>query len=622
MRTHGEPARADEPAHVAAVVPAGLSEQLRVVLGQPLWVLGSDEDAVEVHVAASIVAREPPYARPANLAIAGETGRRRQTGSYTPLPVNHEMTRSGAYRGPDLRQPQREGPGRAGRARRADRLAGRTRANRSRRPPARTPRTGHRMAARDPHVDGVVPCRRRAALEERPPFRVVLKEATVLAWRRSLDKDFVLIPILLPPIKRSDLEKGSFRPLVLNEIQFGSPGALAEVATRLERVRQADIRLPTDAWIKRLALDLSQIEQLGATMGRRSSRTPPSRRTSTSTGSRASRVASDCPSPGVARNRRRGACRREPRRRRPDREALDDLIEALVPVWVDPLAAARSRTSPIRKRGSGPWPSSPRTRGSARCTSCGPAAASHVAHLPSEQHGGGRGRTGRRRHRRAARGWRADAAAGPADVDRSVHRGRRCVREAGRPAVRGHPQPSHPPPDQIAAIHHRLKVFTLVLLGSPGTKANPVGPAMPQDKLLDLGEARERRGVTTATTSGASGRSPRNKGRMNIVAYRRLFDPDAPEVPLDLGRATRESGAVLATARPSPSTCTPTTSSLPSMWPSKPTGPCSSAASPDPASPRSPATWRRSWAGGTWRRSSRRARRRATCNGRSTRFGG
>jgi len=43
-----EPA-ADLPAGVAAVGEAGLAEQLGVVVDQPLRVLGTDQDAVEIH---------------------------------------------------------------------------------------------------------------------------------------------------------------------------------------------------------------------------------------------------------------------------------------------------------------------------------------------------------------------------------------------------------------------------------------------------------------------------------------------------------------------------------------------------------------------------------------------
>ena len=56
----------------------------------------------------------------------------------------------------------------------------------------------------------------KAALEQSP---WVLKEATVFFWRRSLQRDFVVIPVLLPGISQSDLTKGNFAAVELNVLQ-------------------------------------------------------------------------------------------------------------------------------------------------------------------------------------------------------------------------------------------------------------------------------------------------------------------------------------------------------------------------------------------------------------------
>src|SRR5258706_16456502 len=49
----------------------------------------------------------------------------------------------------------------------------------------------------------------------------VIQEATILRWRRARDVDFVLIPVLFPPLTAKDLEKNErFAPLALNEIQM------------------------------------------------------------------------------------------------------------------------------------------------------------------------------------------------------------------------------------------------------------------------------------------------------------------------------------------------------------------------------------------------------------------
>jgi len=49
----------------------------------------------------------------------------------------------------------------------------------------------------------------------------VLKEATILRWRRDSDPDFVIVPILLPGVDAKKLKKEKrFEPLSLNEIQM------------------------------------------------------------------------------------------------------------------------------------------------------------------------------------------------------------------------------------------------------------------------------------------------------------------------------------------------------------------------------------------------------------------
>ncbi|MFL6255071.1 MAG: toll/interleukin-1 receptor domain-containing protein [Pyrinomonadaceae bacterium] len=48
----------------------------------------------------------------------------------------------------------------------------------------------------------------------------VKREATILGFRREADENFVLIPILLPPVTHEDLTMGDFAPLALNEIQM------------------------------------------------------------------------------------------------------------------------------------------------------------------------------------------------------------------------------------------------------------------------------------------------------------------------------------------------------------------------------------------------------------------
>jgi hypothetical protein len=51
------------------------------------------------------------------------------------------------------------------------------------------------------------------------PSPWVLKEATNLLWRRSLDDSFIVLPVLMPEVERSDLNAEEYKPLAINEIQ-------------------------------------------------------------------------------------------------------------------------------------------------------------------------------------------------------------------------------------------------------------------------------------------------------------------------------------------------------------------------------------------------------------------
>lgn len=74
----------------------------------------------------------------------------------------------------------------------------------------------------------------------------VLKELTILTWRQSLDREFVLIPVLLPSVQRSNFSRNDFAPLLIGDLQMAK-GGTAEIIAQLER-RLKDVRErePTD----------------------------------------------------------------------------------------------------------------------------------------------------------------------------------------------------------------------------------------------------------------------------------------------------------------------------------------------------------------------------------------
>lgn len=92
----------------------------------------------------------------------------------------------------------------------------------------------------------------------------VLKEATILSWRKALDPDFELIPVLLPPVDGTWLSKGDYEPLALGEIQ-GVDGsnkakAVAKVAARLAPLLATASSTPLDEVLRFLAEALRPVK--------------------------------------------------------------------------------------------------------------------------------------------------------------------------------------------------------------------------------------------------------------------------------------------------------------------------------------------------------------------------
>ena len=174
-------------------------------------------------------------------------------------------------------------------------------------------------------------------------------------------------------------------------------------------------------------------------------------------------------------------------------EALDDLIEALVPVWVDPLAAAPIPDVANQEAGlravaivaEDAWVGEMyilragcglRTWRICRANNTGEGEDGQADVVIGELHADGV------RTLRLAPQTSIDAFIEAADA--FAKRGDRLFAVI--------PNRRTLTADQITAIHHRLKVFTLVLLGSPATKATPVGPRRAAGRAA--GPRRGRRG--------------------------------------------------------------------------------------------------------------------------------
>lgn len=75
----------------------------------------------------------------------------------------------------------------------------------------------------------------------------VLKEATILAWRLSLDKNFRFFTVRFDDVSDSDLTAGGFDPLMLDEIQKLLVGDAADIAAQVRKAIPSTDPTPFDS---------------------------------------------------------------------------------------------------------------------------------------------------------------------------------------------------------------------------------------------------------------------------------------------------------------------------------------------------------------------------------------
>ncbi|HEV7681695.1 MAG TPA: toll/interleukin-1 receptor domain-containing protein [Pyrinomonadaceae bacterium] len=95
----------------------------------------------------------------------------------------------------------------------------------------------------------------------------VLQEATILKWRRVSDKNFVVIPVLIPPVKPKNLENKMFAPLALNEIQMLTGDKASDIVDRiLKRLEplkeQGEVRAGLQWLEEKIISNLSGLETI------------------------------------------------------------------------------------------------------------------------------------------------------------------------------------------------------------------------------------------------------------------------------------------------------------------------------------------------------------------------
>ena len=90
----------------------------------------------------------------------------------------------------------------------------------------------------------------------------VALETAWLTARRYLDPEFIVVPVLLPPVRRTQLDQGPLRAMQLKEIQQGkmSDKLLKQVIERLAPVKAVLAPSPFELLLKRIALWLPRYQ--------------------------------------------------------------------------------------------------------------------------------------------------------------------------------------------------------------------------------------------------------------------------------------------------------------------------------------------------------------------------
>ncbi len=147
-----------------------------------------------------------------------------------------------------------------------------------------------------------------------------------------------LHPGPIPLVRRANLEEHGFGPLALGEIEFGQPGAMSEIADRLSALIGTIPETPMDGWIAKLSLVLVEVEKRNPEVLRRA----------------AAAAGVDLewdPALSASDRLARRLIHAEPEaitavvERFADvlpsyEKALSEMVEVLVPAWVDPVAVA------------------------------------------------------------------------------------------------------------------------------------------------------------------------------------------------------------------------------------------------------------------------------------------
>ena len=81
----------------------------------------------------------------------------------------------------------------------------------------------------------------------------VRKEATILEWRKTLDPNFVLIPVLLPGFTSDQLDQLELSPIFLKRLQLVQKNSVDDLLTEIRpRLHPLQTQAQTEAPLRKL----------------------------------------------------------------------------------------------------------------------------------------------------------------------------------------------------------------------------------------------------------------------------------------------------------------------------------------------------------------------------------
>lgn len=176
----------------------------------------------------------------------------------------------------------------------------------------------------------------------------VLKEATILTWRGSLEPSFRVFVVQFPDVDAAALTAAKFDPLQHRQVQAVPTIDPAEIAQRIHASVSANAAAPGKTWFERLSDRLAEVldsnaigdQLLGEIVDKLGTQAPPWRPGGRARAGLVEAVASQILRGQMGQYTGLSALMNELRASRLPRESLRLILRWAAPHWVDPQSAA------------------------------------------------------------------------------------------------------------------------------------------------------------------------------------------------------------------------------------------------------------------------------------------